>query len=284
MDKVIDDTKQVIDKKEGGDVKEEKPQGNDVVDDDALETDVKDTDVDDDLTDDDLTDDDKISEAQDRVQDILDKFGYDSLEELEADHDSLKELQDTIGTRDANKLIEDAEYLMRVKEFWAEQDEAKKRDTETHDETIARLEREKKATEQKLKDRDKADAKKREQKEQQAQAKKMLKSFNSTVVGEIDNIKDLPKEYKPFLKTFLGVENPMNEINIGVKPEVRKTAKNLIKDFRNFEQIVIKRYLDGKIEMPKITPSPVTPVSSEKQPKNLAEARSFLRDAFGVKS
>jgi len=282
MDKVKDDTEQVIDKKEGGDVKEEKPQGTDVVDDDALETDDDATD-DTDITDDDLTDDDKISEAQDRVQDILDKYGYDSIEELEADHDSLKELQDTIGKHDANKLIQDAEYLAKVKEFWAEQDEAKKRDSETPDETIARLEREKKATEQKLKDRDKADAKKREQREQQAQAKKMLKSFNSTVIGEIDNIKDLPKEYKPFLKTFLGVENPMNEINIGVKPEVRKTAKNLIKDFRSFEQVVIKRYLDGKIEMPKITPSTETPVSTEKQPKNLAEARSFLRDAFGVK-
>lgn len=282
MDKVKDETEKIIDTKEDG-AEDTKTDTDEIQDDDALETDADETD-DTVITDEDLSDDDKISEAQDRVQDILDKFGYDSLEDLEADFDNLKELQDTIGTRDANKLVEDAEYLAKVKEFWAEQDEAKKRESETADETIERLEREKKETEQKLKDRDKADAKKREEKEQAAQAKKMLNSFYSTVNDEIGKVKDLPKEYKPFLKTFLGVNNPMNEINIGVKPEVRKTAKALIKDFNNFEQVIIKRYLDGKIETPKISSSSTeTPVDTEKQPKNLEEAREHLRDAFGIK-
>lgn len=230
-----------------------------------------------------VVDDDEVEGAEGRIQAVLDKLGYDDLEELIEDFDSLKELQDTIGDKDAKKLVEDAEYLAKVKEFWKQQDEAKKRESETHDETIERLEREKKEAEDKLLERDKKDAKKKEQIEQAKKAEKLLKSFNSTVLAEIDKVKDIPKEYRPFLQEFLGVDNPANEINIGVRPEVRKMAKDGIKKFYDLEQIIIKRYVDGKIKTPKITPAEETPVNDEVKPKNLKEARNQLFNLFGIK-
>jgi len=268
----------------------------DVVDDGTSNEDVKDDSVDgaaaDDSTgkiDDDLNDideDDIEDQAEDagvRVQAVLDKFGYDTLEDLEEDFPNLKSLRETIGDKDAAQLIEDSNYLAKVKEFWKQQDEANKREGETHDETIERLEREKKEAEDKLVKRDEKEAKAKEDKHKIKQAERMVKSFNSTVLDEIENVKDLPKEYKPFLKEFLGVDNPANEINIGLKTEVRKMAKDGIKRFNDMAQVIIKGYLAGKIKIPKIKDADAIPADGEKKPQNLAEARQQLYDTFGVK-
>ena len=268
----------------------------DVVDDGTSNVDVKDETIEgadaDDSTgriDDDLNDideddiEDHAENAGARVQEILDRFGYDSLEDLEEDFPNLKDLRETIGNKDAKQLIADSEYLAKVKEFWKQQDEANKREGETHDETIERLEREKKEAENKLLKRDEKEAKAKEDKQKIKQAEQMVKSFNSTVLDEIENVKDLPKEYKPFLKEFLGVDNPANEINIGLKTEVRKMAKDGIKRFNDMAQVIIKGYLEGKIKVPKIKDGDVIPADGEKKPQNLAEARQQLYDTFGVK-
>ena len=226
---------------------------------------------------------DQAAESENRVQAILDKYGYDSYEDLEEDFGGLKELQDLIGKRDAKQLIEDSEYLAKVKEYWQQQEEVKKREEESFDETIARLEKERKELEGKLKDRDKQEAKKKEQQEAKERADSLIKSFNSTVTEEIGKLKDFPKEYKPFLREYLGVDNPANEIDIGLKPEVRSMAKEGIKKFQEFEQLIIKRYLDGKVQTPKMTPDAAqTPVDKEKKPKSLKEARKMLFESFGV--
>jgi len=283
-DEVKDDTTQVVnddDKNASSD--EDKAKASQDKDDDTKQT-ITDGDqiTDEPSTDDDL-DDDKVLESEDRVQVILDKYGYDSYEELEEDFGSLKELQELIGKRDAKQLIEDSEYLAKVKEYWEQQEEAKKREDESFEETIERLEKEQKKLEQQLKDKDKKEADRRAEKEAQVRAEKLIQSFNTTVTAEIDKMKDFPKEYKPFLREYLGVDNPANEIDIGLKPEVRSMAKEGIKKFQDLEQLIIKRYLEGKTETPKISSDTAqTPVDKEKKPKNLGEARKMLFDSFGI--
>lgn len=225
----------------------------------------------------------QVAGAEDRIQGILDKFNVDSLEELEEKWETLSEKDKKLGEHDVEKLIEDAEYLAKVKEFWKEQEEAKTQEGETADETIDRLAKEKKEVEQKLLDRDKKEADTKDHRDKAVRADQMIKSFNSTVMAEIEGSKDLPKEYKPFLKEYLGVDNPANEINIGLKPEIRSMAKEGIKKFMDIEQVIIKRYLDGKIKTPVITSSDTAPVGTEVKPKNLKEARKQLYAIFGIK-
>lgn len=279
METVKNDTEIVV--KDGGDPAKE---GKTPLEESAKETtDVKKTE---DTKDDDLDGkkaESQVTASEDRIQAILDKFGYDSLEDLEEDFDDYQELRETIGDKDAKQLVEDAEYLKTVKQYWKDQEETKKREAETADETIERLEKEKKEALKNLDDHKSKEAEKKEKENQRKQAEKLIQSFNSTVGAEIDKIKDLPKEYKPFLEEYLGVNNPANEINIGSKPEIRNMSKALIKKFFDFEQVVIKRYLDGKVVIPKIDGSSETPVTKETKPKNLKEARSQLFHMFGIK-
>lgn len=283
-DEVKDDTTQVVDDKDKIPSSDDDKKASQDKDDKTKQTtddDGKKTDTD--KMDDDLVDDDQVTASEDRIQAILDQHGYDSLEELEEAFGSLKELKELIGTRDAKQLIEDSEYLAKVKAYWEQQEEDKKRQDESFEETIARLEKDKEDLNKKLKDRDKKEAQEKEQREAQVHAEKLIKSFNTTVVGEIDKTTDIPKEYKPFLKEYLGVDNPANEIDISLKPEIRSMAKEGIKKFQALEQLIIKRYLDGKIETPKIPSSgSETPVDKEKKPQNMEEARQMLFDTFGV--
>jgi len=229
---------------------------------------------------------DQAAASAERIQDFLDKHGYDSLEEFEAEFDDVRGLQEIVGDKEtAEKLLEDAEYLAKVKEYWKEQDEAKKREEESLEETIDRLEQEKKDLAKKIKDRDKAEAKKAEAKKAKAENEKLIKSFNTTVNSELDKAKDIPNKYKPFFKRVLAIDNPMLDVDIASKPEIRTTTKSVIKECNDFIQLVIKDYLDGKIELPKMTAegASTTPVATEKKIKTLKEARSALFEAFGVK-
>jgi len=225
----------------------------------------------------------KADESEDRIQEILDKHGYDSLEDLEEQFENLKELQELIGNKDAKQLIEDSEYLAKVKAYWKEQEDLKKQEEESFEETLERYKKEREELEKKLEERDSQEAKKKAEKEARIKAEKLVESFNETVKAEIDKAPELPKEYKPFLREFLGVDNPANEIDIGLKPEVRSMAKEGIKKFQELEQLIIRRYLDGKTSTPKITPAGDPPVDKDKKPQNLKEARAALFEKFGVK-
>jgi len=273
MTEVIDDTATVIDNK----------------DDPTEDTKIASEELTDDKTDDAVALDKEkdieanAAESEDTIQTILDKHGYDSYEELEKAFGSLKELQDLVGNRDAKQLIEDSEYLAKVKDYWAQQEEEKTKQDESFEETIERQEKKNLELEQKLKDRDTKEAKDKEAKEAQVNAERLIKSFDSTVSAEIDKLKDFPKEYKPFLREYLGVKNPAKEIDIGLKPEIRSMAKEGIKKFQDFEQLIIKRYLEGKTDTPKISSDGTqTPVDKEKKPQNLEESRTGLYEAFGV--
>ena len=52
---------------------------------------------------------------------------------------------------------------------------------------------------------------------------------------------------------FLGVDNEIHEIDIKDKAAIKRVTKAATKKIMDFEQSVIKRYLAGKAEVPKIT-------------------------------
>lgn len=209
------------------------------------------------------------------VDTILDEHGLESPEELQEWLKNYRDLKGRIGDEDFDEIVEGYETLKTYQGEWAKQEEAKLREKETPEETIARLEKEKAEL-----------AGKRKQERQQIKnaesAKKAIDGFNKTVNSAIEANADVPKEWRPYVAEFMGVDNPIHEVDIEDRAAVRKLAKAGVAKMQKFANMVIKQYADGKLEIPKVstseTPTPET--AKPKQAKNLSEARKILHESI----
>jgi len=218
----------------------------------------------------------KGEKAKEFVEDILDEYGLESADDLKTFMANLNELRGKIGDQDLDQILANSKTLETYQAHWAKQERERLKESETPEQTIARLEKENQdlATEKsKAKDQQKA----------ARAAEAALENFNDTVMSIISaESGGVVKEYQPFLAEFLGVNNPINEVNIEDKAAVRKLSKDAVKKLEKFEQVVIKRYLDGKIKIPKVTASTAggETLDTDKGPKNLKEARGILRESL----
>jgi len=214
----------------------------------------------------------KAKESAAALSSLLEDHGFDSKEDLVEALSTGKDLKDLLGDADAKEVMEKAKTLDSYEQFWATQDEKKKDDDEPldSDEKVARLEK-------KITSWEKSKREEELRRSALEESQKALETFNTEVKGVVEKNEAIPKEYRPFVGEFLGVDNPANEIDITKPAEVRKMAKDGIKKIQDFEQAVIKRYREGKLEMTPIEPLDVDQVK-EKQPKNLAEARKMATE------
>jgi hypothetical protein len=215
-------------------------------------------------------------EASDLISNILDRHGLSSPEELAEFVDRIAERDGVIGDHDPEELLKAKTTLDAYQRDWAKQEQEKLKAAETPDETIARLERD-------AAERDNRSAKAQHQRRQAEAAKRAVKVYSDVISGAVQAEKNIPAEYVPFIKEFLGVGSPVNDVNIQDRAAVKKMATGYgVKRMMEFEQVVIKRYRDGKAAIP-VVPSSATetaPVDSEKKPKNLSEARTMFGDSL----
>ena len=233
-----------------------------------------DTDIDNDDNDaDDSTD--TGSTGTEYVEEILEEFDLESPEELKAFVKDLASLKGKIGDNDLDKLIENSETLTKFQDHWAKEEREKLKESETPEQTIERLEREK----DEIQGKRKSDSDRRKAKEA---AERALEDFSETVTGTIKADKTIPKEYRKFLGAYMGVNNPVNDVNIDDKAAVRRLTKEAGKIFSEFEQVVIKRYKAGKTKIPVITPAEgdAAPDTGGKKIKNLADARRVFAETI----
>ena len=215
----------------------------------------------------------KAKGAEKALSSLLSDHGYDSTEDLIEALSSGKDLKDQLGETELKDILEKAKTLDKYEQFWASEDEKKKGDDEDTDDKVIRLEKEMASWK----------ASKRDEELKRSaldESQKALDGFNSEIKGLIEKNDAIPKEYRPFAAEFLGVNNPANEIEITNPGEVRKMAKDAMKKIEGFEQAVIKRYREGKLKVPEITPvEPIdTEAIKEKKPKNLAESRKMAQE------
>lgn len=194
-----------------------------------------------------------LKDTKTAVSEILEDNGYADFDELVSDLKTGRSLADLIGTSDANKvqsLLDKAQKWDAAEEYWAEQEAKKLEKGETQEETIARLKKEK----QELLDAQRTDRKSREAADNKAYH---LSRFNDDVSDLVDSTADLTDVEKSILKLHLGVDNPMDEVDIADRKAVRTTAKDAIAKFTEFikgvRQAAVDAYADGKS---KITPTP----------------------------
>lgn len=202
------------------------------------------------------------------VEKILQEHGILNVEELATKLSKGISLEKLIGTRDAAKLIEDAEYANRVRQNWDEQKRAKQIEGETPEARIARLEREN----EELRtghEQFKASVQDKEHAEQ------VIKSFSTeidTVLGSLEEA--VPESELGLLKLVLGVDNPSNQIDIEDQTAVRKMAREGVANFRTLVQTIkqkaIDDYVSGKSKLAVDTSKAGAPASPgqgvERQP------------------
>ncbi len=185
---------------------------------------------------------------------------------------SLKEL---IGSHDANKLLEDSKELQRINTYWDEQAALKREQEESPEETNTRLKNELQALKQK---HENEDAQRKEiEANQQA-----LRNYEQRVVDMVDDSK-LSDSEKRVLTQLLGVENPIDNVEIdnptAVKKAVDKAAQNFTDFIEQVKQQAIDDYAAGKskLKMSKTTATE-SPAKTHKKtpiPKDASVEQTF---------
>ena len=216
---------------------------------------------------------DKAKVEAKALTDLLEDHGFDSIEDATKALSSGKDLKDQLGDADLKTVLEDAKTKASWEDYWAAEDLKKKEEGEEPDDKVTRLE--KRITDFETKEHDKEVRRDGLQKSQET-----LEGFNTEIKTLVEKNEAIPEEYRPFAGEFLGVDNPANEVEITNMPEVRKMAKEGIKKIQAFEQAVIKRYREGKLKVPDITPTePIdTEAIKEHKPKNLAESKKMAME------
>lgn len=201
--------------------------------------------------------------AEKSLNELLESSGFEDIESL-ADH--LKSTKDI----DISDLVEKAQTLSKYEEYWAANEEDRRRQEETPDETIQRLEKkvEDLTGEWKSDKQSQSDIK---------AAEDALSSYNETVTSMISSEDSIPESQREFLGMFLGVNNPAIEVDIENPKAVKKMAEQGIKKYRSFVESILKDYRDGKLKIPTVpkTPGGEPPAEGEKKIKNIRDARKI---------
>ena len=218
------------------------------------------------------TDDKVTDDAQAGIDAILEKHNFTSVEDLEAALDSSTTLKDLIGDRDAVKLIRDAETLQNYEKTWAQEDRQKLADEETPEETVVRLTKELEQTSKALEGKNLAD-------QDANRLQKQIKAFEKVVSGEVSK-EDFPEEMEKFLGIFTGLKHPANKVKLDDLVGAKNMAKNQVKLLKELEQVIIRRYIDGKANIVDVEEIAATdaPVDKGKMTKNLKDARKILQE------
>jgi exonuclease VII small subunit len=189
----------------------------------------------------------KARAAEAALDAILQEHGLLDIEELKAALASGQSLKQVLGARDAKKLLEDSDYLAKVRSHWDAEKTAKTREGESPDARIERLEKEN-AELQRAHTEFKSTVQTREH------AQKVVQNYGSEVERVIGSLESpVPTTEKELLTLFLGVNNPANMIDIEDQTAVRKMARDGIARFqtlvKNIKQSAIDEYAAGKSKL-----------------------------------
>lgn len=215
---------------------------------------------------------DKVVDTKNELDRLLSEKGFDSMEELEEALERGTELTKEIGDRDLKDILEKAATLEHYEEQWKIKDEQTLKETEEPEETVKRLEKALKDEQSKTKLRD-------DERRRQVEAQANVTKYDKLVRTEIAGITDIPAEHRPVVEMLMGVNNPAIDIDIADTRAVKKMVKDIGKKVSGFEQAVIKRYRDGKVDVPVITKTDPAPSDlKENQPKNIREATKIASE------
>jgi len=210
----------------------------------------------------------KDRDAAQFMDNLMSQYSIETPEQLAEFIGELAGVKDALGDEDIQDLIDNKKTMIRYQMQWAAEKERKQRESETPEETIKRLDGEL----QKEKDLQ-TQARKRE--EDRKENDRLIATFNTFVGKEVDALK-IGDHLKGPLKKYLGVNNPIHDIDLSNKVGIKKLISEAGKAFESLEQEILKKAKVKIEEVPTMTDTDTaaaSPNESENQPKNLAEAR-----------
>ena len=185
----------------------------------------------------------KARAAEARIEKILSKHGYESIDDFESDFENAKSVKELVGDRDAKTLIEDSTTLQQYREYWKKQEEEERLSGETAEEKADRLEKELNETK-----KEKADREKRETEEKALV--KALEDYETSAIKIVSELGLSDKEESAMAKLLLGVKNPFNDIDLNDRVASKKTITEMASKFKTFldgvRQKAINEYAKGK--------------------------------------
>ncbi len=164
-------------------------------------------------------------------------------------------------------ILEKAATLDKYQAYWAAEDEKKRRQGEDPEETIKRLEG-------KLSEKDTRERQRDADRQAREEASKAIQGYDREVKDLIAEM-EIPKEQSSFVMKLCGVGNPFNDIDITDRKAIKRVVSQLTKEKEEYDQLVIKNYLKGKDEIPKVGSSG-TGAEKEKPKIYLKDARKIF--------
>lgn len=211
--------------------------------------------------------------AEKKLQEIFKSNDLENLDDLIELVESGKAIKGKIGDVELlDEIIEKALTLEKYEVYWKEQEELKKKNDETPEQTIRRLEQE-------IEKRDKTLKQVEEGSKEIKEAREAIKFYESEVSDLVKGIETISKEQRPFLLEFFGVDNLSNEIDITDRKAIKSLVSNGTKKFEALKQQIIKDYVAGKEAMPRM--SSATVGGEPGKPKiMMKDARKALRESL----
>jgi len=228
----------------------------------------------------------KAEAAQQIIDGILSKHELQSPEDLGKFLDDLVGLKSKVGDHDIDELLESRDTLIQYHTQWAAQEEKRKREAETPEETVERLSKE-------LKKRDDLAARQKAAEREARENDKLLSQFNTFVSREVKGLDDLGQHLKPWLIKYLGVNNPIHDHDLSDREGIKKLVLDAAKEMAEMEKAILKKHgiaVDGApaARKPEASGTPKVATDGESvsdalaaaspQIKNLKQARRSAAD------
>ncbi|MFA5340319.1 MAG: hypothetical protein WC332_00940 [Clostridia bacterium] len=180
-----------------------------------------------------------------------------------------------------DEIVGKAEKLDSYELYWAQQNELKRRNEETPEQTIARLEKQNQEISHRV------TAKEQAEKDAQA-AKQSVEFYEGEVKTALDLMDDLKPNEREFISWTLGVQNDCNEITLTDKKAVKKVITSGVKKYQKMVEAIkeeaIKAYLAGKESIPKVPSTDGASTATKPEPpKGLKGLRSAFMEAVSRK-
>ncbi len=229
----------------------------------------------------------RILDAGKRVQELLDRHGFFDLDELQEALEGGLELKDLIGNEDAKQLVEDATTLRNYRKIWAEQQGKSGKTPTTPDlsdedlspeEKLQLQQQEIENLRQQLTEREEAEATLKE-------TQKAIESYKQEVGLVLDHLK-VPDEHKEFAELLMGVNNPLDDVDIRDRRAVRRGAMAVGRRFQEFikavQQQAIDNYAKGRGEVRPSVKEEGSPGSSSLTGKPKIPENATLEETFAI--
>jgi hypothetical protein len=218
-----------------------------------------------------------------KLEEVLGKYGLDGAEDLDEFIGNLATLKEKIGSESVEELLANKKELQKIQADIARAEEARRRESETPEETIQRLENQLKQ-EKGIRQQEAAE------KARAVENEKLIKSFNNYVGGAVDGLEGYSKTEQKFLKQFLGVNNPIHDIELTDSAGIKKIIASADKQYKKLREAIIEDFKKNGERSSSSTSAgdlPPTPRmdraaepgsnAGEIQPQNMRDARTIAK-------